>query len=72
MYVIYLIFFQQAHFLVYFDVSISFKIFTLSSKSVLSAKLAISLSLAKFACANLETKFFAVRLLNSLVVMYLS
>ena len=34
-------------------------------------KLAISLLLAKFACANLASQFSAVNLLNSGVVIYL-
>ena len=49
-----------------------FKFFSLSSKSVLFTKLAISFLLAKFTCANLAAKLSTVNLLNPRVVLYLS
>ena len=45
---------------------------SLLSKSVLFAKLVISILLAKFACFNLAANFSDVKLLNSGVVIYLS
>ena len=55
-----------------FDVTFLFKFLSLSSKSVLSTKLAISLLVAKFACVNFAARFSAVNLLNSGVLIYLS
>ena len=57
---------------VLFEVIFLFKIFSLSSKSVFFVEPTISSLLVKFACANLAAKFFAVNLLNSRVVIYLS
>ena len=55
-----------------FEVAFLFNCFNLSSKSVFFTKVAISLLLAKFVCANLAIKFCDVNLLNSGVVIYLS
>ena len=48
-----------------FEVTFSFKFFSLSSKSVFFTKSAILVLLAKFACVNLAAKFSDVDLLNS-------
>ena len=45
---------------------------SLLSKTLLFAKLTISLLLAKFACVNFAAKFSGINLLNSGVVIYLS
>ena len=63
MFVVFLFFFQLVKCFVLFDSTYLFKVFSLSSKSVLFIKLAISLLLAKFACANHAAKFSAVNLL---------
>ena len=47
------------------------ELFNLSSKYVSFTKLAISLLVVEFACANLAAKFSAVNLLSSGVVIYL-
>ena len=57
---------------VLFEVKFLFNFFSWSSKHVFFTKLAISILLAKFACANLEGIFAHVNLLNSWVVIYLS
>ena len=49
-----------------------FKCLVYQQKLSFFTKLAISLLLAKFACANLAAKYFDVKLLNSGVVLYLS
>ena len=48
------------------------KFFSLSSKTISFTKSATSALPAKFACFNLTAKFFAVNLLNSIVVIYAS
>ena len=53
-----------------FDVAFLFKFFSLSSKSVLFTKLAISFLPAKVSWANLAAKF-DIKLLNSGVVIFL-
>ena len=55
-----------------FEVTLSFKFFSLSIKSVFFTKLEISFLLAKFAYANLAEKLSDVNSLNSWVVIYLS
>ena len=55
-----------------FEVTLLFKFFSLSIKSVFFSKLEISVLLAKFACANLAEKLSDVNSLNSWVVIYLS
>ena len=54
-----------------FEVSFLFKFFNLSSKSLFFTKLAISLLLGKFTCANPAAKVSGVNLLNSGVVIYI-
>ena len=54
------------------DVTFKFKFFSFSSKFISFTELAISLLVAKFACANLGANFFAVSLLNFGVTIYLS
>ena len=59
----------------FFDIALTFSDSSFNSflfKSVFFTKLVISLLLAKFACANLAVKVSAVKLLNSLVIIYLS
>ena len=53
-----------------FELILALKLDSLLLKSVLFTKLAISL--AKFACFNLQQNFFAANLLNFGVVIYLS
>ena len=48
-----------------FEVTFLFNFFSLSLKSVFFTKLAISILLAKFVCANLAVKLSNVILLNS-------
>ena len=55
-----------------FGVIILYKLFSLSSKSVVFTKLAIWFLLPKFACVNLAVKLSDANLLNTWVVIYLS
>ena len=55
--------------LVLFKVISLFKFFSLSSNSLFFTKLTISL--AKFACANLAVKFYLVDLINSGVLLFI-
>ena len=54
----FLIHFQEVNVLFLFKVIFLYKFFSLSSKSVFFTKLTVSFLLAKFACANLEVKYF--------------
>ena len=56
---------------VLFEVTLIFKFFSLSSKSLFFTKLTVSLLLATFACANLAAKSSLVNSLNSGVAIYL-
>ena len=60
--IVHLIHFQEVHF-VLFQVTFLSKFCSLSSKSAFFTKLAISLLLAKFSCANLAQTFSDVNLL---------
>ena len=72
MFVVFFKFISTSKCFVLFDVTFLFNFFSSGSKYVLSTKLAISLLVAKFTCANVAAKFSAVSLLNSGVVIYLS
>ena len=54
------------------ELSFLLKFFSLSSKSISFTKSATSALLAKFAWFNVAAKFYAVNLLNSVVVIYAS
>ena len=54
------------------DVTFLFKFFSLSLKFAFFTKLATSILVAKFACANPAAKYPDVKLLNYVVVIYFS
>ena len=62
--------FSTSTFVVLFEVTFLFIFFSLSLKSVVFTKLAISFLLVKLVFANLAAKFFAVNLLTSAVVIF--